>query len=71
MPLSTLRSSERATPRGLFGNSGSMIDRSKSDSSYRRGVIFAPLRELDDVDAPAPADGYDSDRPEADGERLQ
>jgi hypothetical protein len=31
MPLSTLRSSERATPRGLFGNSGSMIDHSKSE----------------------------------------
>jgi hypothetical protein len=26
----------------LFGNSDSMIDHSKSESSYRRSVIFAP-----------------------------
>src|SRR5271154_4485734 len=47
MPLSTLRSFDLGTPRGLFGNSGSMIDHSKSESSYRRGVIFAPPRELE------------------------
>jgi len=40
MPLSTLRSSARSTPRGLLGNSGAMIDHSKSESSYRRGVMF-------------------------------
>jgi hypothetical protein len=26
----------------LFGKRGSMIDHSKSDSSYRRSVMFAP-----------------------------
>jgi hypothetical protein len=36
MPFKILRSSTRGTPRGLFGNSGSMIDHSKSVSSYRR-----------------------------------
>jgi hypothetical protein len=33
MPFSTLRSSARGTPRGLFGKSGAMIDHSKSLSS--------------------------------------
>jgi hypothetical protein len=33
MPFSTRRSSARGTPRGLFGNSGEMIDHSKSVSS--------------------------------------
>lgn len=33
IPLMTLRSSARGTPRGLFGNSGWMIDHSKSDIS--------------------------------------
>jgi len=33
MPFSTLRSSDRGTPRGLFGSKGSMIDHSKSVSS--------------------------------------
>src|SRR5271170_5286315 len=47
MPFRTLRSSARATPRGLFGKSGSMIDHSKSDNSYRRGVMAGSLTELE------------------------
>ena len=37
----------RGLPRGLFGNSGSMIDHSKSVSSYRRALIQAPPQELE------------------------
>ena len=33
IPFSTLRSSARGTPRGLFGSNGCMIDHSKSDNS--------------------------------------
>jgi hypothetical protein len=33
MPFKTLRSSARATPRGLFGSKGPMMDHSKSLSS--------------------------------------
>jgi hypothetical protein len=47
MPFKTRRSSTRATPRGLFGSSGWMIDHSKSVNSYRRGVMAqTPLRSL-------------------------
>ena len=48
MPFSTLRSSARGTPRGLLGKSGSMINHSKSLSSYRRGVLIkAPPKNLE------------------------
>lgn len=49
MPFSTRRSSARGTPRGLFGNNAAMIDHSKSVSSYRRGVMIAPLRSLNHI----------------------
>jgi len=49
MPFNTRRSSARGTPRGLFGSNGAMIDHSKSDSSYRRGVMGAPLRSLNHI----------------------
>ena len=44
-----------------------MNDFSLADASD----VFAGGNTHDDVDAPAPAGGYDADRPEADGERLQ
>src|SRR5580704_1504657 len=52
MPLSTLRSSARATPRGLLGSNGAMIDHSKSVSSYRRAFIQAPPRSLNHISHP-------------------
>jgi hypothetical protein len=35
IPFKTRRSSTRGTPLGLFGNSGSITDHSKSDKSKR------------------------------------
>src|SRR5271154_5457662 len=42
-----LRSSARATPRGLFGSNCAMIDHSKSVSSYRRALIKLPFGQLE------------------------
>jgi hypothetical protein len=46
MPLITRRSSTRATPRGLFGNSGSISRHSASDKSYL-AISKAPFGSLE------------------------
>jgi hypothetical protein len=55
---SNLRSSSRGTPLGVLGNTGWMIDHSKSDSRYRRGSIAAPPATLNH---PAPRQATDED----------
>jgi hypothetical protein len=44
IPFKTRRSSTRGTPRGLFGNNGSITDHSKSDKS-NRAIAYLPARE--------------------------
>ena len=44
IPFKTRRSSTRSTPRGLFGNKGSITDHSKSDKS-KPAIIQSPSME--------------------------